>query len=683
MNSALCEVCNKLTNKELAFSSSEEEDIYYCSEDCYSLLNSDDKRLSQELGEKLDIFAEEKPKFIGRDKDLKTSSAQKWLDKHYPQNGVFRIKIAKLAENSVNYFNILDINAGIDSVKKINKDIDNSGKGRSEITELFIFKENIRGKLDLGDFINLKELDCSNNKLTQLILPKNNKIKILDFSNNLLTSFDYSVLNNETLKILDLSNNNLESTDISIFNRLFNLTHLEIGNRNYWIESDHQGNKFTGSLKSLKNLIKLESLNIINTDISSGLEYLSNSLEEFYLYSLEDYDYKVKEIEKCLPKNNNLLKEINTNIRGLSRWGINNRAKNLKKWKKDFYKNNPNLEVNLLESIEEDRKKNQEQNQQLTSISTTASLFLGEEIIKNQSINELEKQLKESKIKLEITKKESDEQIQRLQLKIQKLEQKNQNKLDNLQEKSEQIIKNIDQKKQEVKDLQSEIDQKEEIIKINLSNEEIVKELRKEIIELKKQIEIKEQELTELKKQLDHQINQCLDYLGLIINYCEKKEKSKNFLLDIKKGDLFLTEEYGKNEKEIGKLEEKIETIIKQHKTQPKGTEHNSLGHNLLAYLSNNILNFGEKLVKVIENSSDCVSEEVKKTSETVVNNYYNNCKFNQGIMVEAGGNVDLSRASACGNNMSNSIEKQLSIEEEVEFASIKESEYQAQIQQP
>jgi len=39
------------------------------------------------------------------------------------------------------------------------------------------------------------------------------------------------------------------------------------------------GNKFTGSLEFLKDMNKLEELDINDTDIDSGLEYLPDSLE--------------------------------------------------------------------------------------------------------------------------------------------------------------------------------------------------------------------------------------------------------------------------------------------------------------------------------------------------------------------------------------------------------------------
>jgi len=58
------------------------------------------------------------------------SEAQKWLDSHYPK------------------------------------------KKKSEVVELNIFNKNLEGPLDLSDFVNLEELNCSRNKITSLDIRK-------------------------------------------------------------------------------------------------------------------------------------------------------------------------------------------------------------------------------------------------------------------------------------------------------------------------------------------------------------------------------------------------------------------------------------------------------------------------------------------------------------------------------
>jgi Leucine-rich repeat (LRR) protein len=81
---------------------------------------------------------------------------------------------------------------------------DNQGKKRNEVTELRISEKNLTGSCDLTGFVNLKELICYQNKLTQIVLPQSNKLRELSCYDNQLTSFDYSVLNPQTLAFLEL-----------------------------------------------------------------------------------------------------------------------------------------------------------------------------------------------------------------------------------------------------------------------------------------------------------------------------------------------------------------------------------------------------------------------------------------------------------------------------------------------
>jgi hypothetical protein len=59
---------------------------------------------------------------------------------------------------------------------------------------------------------------------------------------------------------------------------------------------------FQGSLKILENLNRLVRLNISNTNVGEGLEYLPNSCQKFYCNS--DYQYKSIELTKELDKSN-------------------------------------------------------------------------------------------------------------------------------------------------------------------------------------------------------------------------------------------------------------------------------------------------------------------------------------------------------------------------------------------
>jgi len=136
---------------------------------------------------------------------------------------------------------------------------------KNTITSLKIDYKNLTGNLDLSDFVNLRELDCSHNNLTSLKLDNCKKLKRIDCSSNQLAKLEINHLTN--LILLNCGNNQLTEQDLSVFSELKNLKELNIGN-----------NPITGSLKPLENLEKLRGLNISDTDIDSGLEYLSESI---------------------------------------------------------------------------------------------------------------------------------------------------------------------------------------------------------------------------------------------------------------------------------------------------------------------------------------------------------------------------------------------------------------------
>ncbi|CAG8467863.1 19080_t:CDS:2 [Racocetra fulgida] len=113
-----------------------------------------------------------------------------------------------------------------------------------------ISEQGLEGTLDLSDFKNLEELRCYNNCLTTLNLSNLEQLEILWCSDNYLTQIPY-IPNPEKITHLCISNNNINPSDLTIF-------------------------------KPLKDLNKLEDLDISNTDIDSGWEYLPDSLETFY-----------------------------------------------------------------------------------------------------------------------------------------------------------------------------------------------------------------------------------------------------------------------------------------------------------------------------------------------------------------------------------------------------------------
>jgi len=114
----------------------------------------------------------------------------------------------------------------------------------------------------LNDCVNLTYLGCSNNQLTNLILP-NNPVN---------------------LERLSLTNNSFNQ-DLSFLTEHVNLKRLYLGN-----------NKFTGSLEYLKDMRQLETLNVDDTDLESGLEYVPESVEKFFCSASQKKDAKAKAI---------------------------------------------------------------------------------------------------------------------------------------------------------------------------------------------------------------------------------------------------------------------------------------------------------------------------------------------------------------------------------------------------
>lgn len=183
-------------------------------------------------------------------------SAQEWLDKNYP---VTRTCLRK------------------DSWGNSHRDY---GKTRKEITKLNISSQNLTGELDLTTFPHLETLACEHNQLTQLSLPRTNRIREIWAANNLLTTINWTALNPDTLTTLSLSNNNLAPTELTVFSPLVNLEKLWINNEEKKIKAGTY-NRFEGSLAPLSALTKLKRLSIINTELVIDPAYLPSSLAGF------------------------------------------------------------------------------------------------------------------------------------------------------------------------------------------------------------------------------------------------------------------------------------------------------------------------------------------------------------------------------------------------------------------
>ncbi|CAG8557242.1 29281_t:CDS:10 [Racocetra persica] len=123
---------------------------------------------------------------------------------------------------------------------------------REQVKGLYIRDENLEGELDLSDFNNLEELDCSCNKLINLDCSNLIHLEGLYCNDNYLTKIIYPT-NPEKLTYLEISDNNFPEQNLTCFRHLIHLQRLE--------------------------------LRILNTDIDSGLEYLPDCLESLACYS--------------------------------------------------------------------------------------------------------------------------------------------------------------------------------------------------------------------------------------------------------------------------------------------------------------------------------------------------------------------------------------------------------------
>jgi Leucine-rich repeat (LRR) protein len=176
-------------------------------------------------------------------------------------------------------------------------------------------------ELVLENLPNLIEIDCADNQLVSLNIFNCPQLEKIDCSDNLLTDLNISscfslnellcdgnLLTNLTLPAspsslekLDLSDNNFSFTqDLSFLTSATNLEELHLGNCDEDKVSQGIYNRFSGSLEPLKNLTNLQKLDISNTDINSGWEYLPTSVKTIYFSSETRPNSKVKEISERL-----------------------------------------------------------------------------------------------------------------------------------------------------------------------------------------------------------------------------------------------------------------------------------------------------------------------------------------------------------------------------------------------
>jgi hypothetical protein len=148
--------------------------------------------------------------------------------------------------------------------------------------------EKLTGNLDLSDFVNLEKLYFAHNQITELDLSNcyklvelhcfNNKLREIKFTslpnlqvfyawNNYLTKLNWDGLNPKILTKLSLSNNNFAKQNLSFIASFVNLTEIYLGNDAPERIEKGIKNRFVGSLESLKELTKLEILQVEGLDV--------------------------------------------------------------------------------------------------------------------------------------------------------------------------------------------------------------------------------------------------------------------------------------------------------------------------------------------------------------------------------------------------------------------------------
>lgn len=174
---------------------------------------------------------------------------------------------------------------------------------------------NLRGTLVIQDFPQLKEVNCVCNSFTSLVVLNCPQLSEINCHANKLTNLEISscpnlsqlicsgnqlanlnFLNNldpEKLVHLQMNKNENCQQDLSILSKFVNLEYLDISDSSLF-----------GSLEPLNNCQKLKELTIYNTDLSSGLECLPESIETFYCFVDEEknLEKKIKAIEQELKK---------------------------------------------------------------------------------------------------------------------------------------------------------------------------------------------------------------------------------------------------------------------------------------------------------------------------------------------------------------------------------------------
>ncbi|WNE40522.1 MAG: hypothetical protein GBAus27B_000589 [Mycoplasmataceae bacterium] len=173
-------------------------------------------------------------------------------------------------------------------------------------TELEFSNQNLVGSLIIQDCPNLTSIKCGNNsnltevklinlpnltyfhangcQIKELEVTDCSSISEFNVANNLLTETNFfNDLNLDKLTHLSIHSNNFSEQDLSFLSQFTKLENLFIDNNDQKKFDSGIYNRFAGSLEPLRDLENLGYLNIANTDIDSGLEFLPDNVKKIGL----------------------------------------------------------------------------------------------------------------------------------------------------------------------------------------------------------------------------------------------------------------------------------------------------------------------------------------------------------------------------------------------------------------
>ncbi|CAB4485400.1 unnamed protein product [Rhizophagus irregularis] len=510
----------------------------------------------------------------------------------------------------------------------IRRYIDNQYPIKGELNELIMLNNNLEGHLDLSDFINLEKLQCSNNKLTSLDISKNEKLTVIDCSQNNLIRLDLSnclniksvtanhnqlnelklpaIINNDKLEYLNLLDNSF-SQNLNCFSRLVNLKELFIGNTDE--DRIKQGiyNRFYGSLKPLKLIIKLENLCINDTDIDSGLEYLPDSIKSFQCSVDKRPEAKVVKIYEQLKTYS-----ISSSDALQGRY-------NLKVWKKNWklIKQNEAIQ-NQIKQVEEELKLDA----QFTELEKEESNLIAKEdelVKKNINLEEkkyLEDLVKKLNEKLEQTKQQLEEKEKKLEsftvMEKEVLHKEMHGLIDELAIKEEKVSQSEKQLEETTRKLKAKEDES-----TNLKNE--LENIRSSL----SQIEHKKVKLNNLRKKLDNeksftktdasglrnQMDDLKKEIQLLQNQAVKAKEIENELEKIKRNRDVLRTEQNSQQDFIIKLQRDKSNLEEELKTRKYQLNYKQ-------ELINKIMQQNEEKINALSNELEEKEELINKLKQ-------------------------------------------------------------------